>query len=59
MHYKEDLWDVEIKPILIETSGEITQAKIRDKYCRIRVTYSGTDLAIITSLITMYTQSYA
>jgi hypothetical protein len=59
MHYKEDLWDIEIKPALVNISGDIKQARIRDKYCRIKVTYSGTDLAIITSLVTMYTQSYA
>jgi hypothetical protein len=59
MQYKEDFWDVEVKPVLTEYGNIIKQARIRDKYCRIRVNYSGTQLAIITSLITMYTQSYA
>jgi len=61
MQYKEDLWDVEIKPILIPYTDPTTirQSRLRDKYCKITVIYSGVDLAIITSLITMYTQSYA
>lgn len=59
MQYKEDMWDVEIKPILTLQGSAVKQAKIRDKYCRIRVRYSGTKLAIITALETMYTQSYA
>lgn len=60
IHYKEDLWNVEIKPVLYKDSlNDIKQARIRDKYCRIRVRYSGTKLALITALATMYTQSYA
>lgn len=59
MQYKEDFWNVEIKPVLVVGDNEVEQARIRDKYCRIRVKYVGTQLAIITSLVTMYTQSYA
>ena len=33
--------------------------RLRDKYCKIRVKYSGEDLAIITSLKTIVTMSYA
>ena len=109
MHYKEDLWNVEIRPInfvqknenwttvppiilnnipritateIIEkdlpTNYDITdientsndeliytgwtdrkETRIRDKYCKIKVRYSGEDLAIITALKTIYTVSHA
>ena len=35
------------------------ETRIRDKYCKIKVRYSGEDLAIITALKTIYTASYA
>jgi hypothetical protein len=35
------------------------EAKIRDKWMKIRVRYSGKNLAIIHSLITLYNISYA
>ena len=38
---------------------ETKETKIRDKYIRIRVRYSGKDLAIITAIHTLYTLSYA
>ena len=39
--------------------AETKETKIRDKYIRIRVRYSGKDLAIITAIHTLYTLSYA
>jgi len=59
MHYKEDMWDIEIKPHRFTSDGKTKEARIRDKYCKIRVRYSGEKLAIITALQTIYTQSYA
>lgn len=111
MQYKEDIWNVEMRPINFVqknedkwdvppiilnnlpvnsiTASEITQAdlptgyditdientpddelvetgwtdrkstRIRDKYCKIKVRYSGKDLAVITALRTIYTISYA
>jgi len=59
MQYKEDLWDVEIRPFRHTKGTELKEARIRDKYIRIRVKYSGTELAVITALQTLYTQSYA
>jgi hypothetical protein len=63
MQYKEDFWDVEIKPVLTHVTAPgvdvVKQTRIRDKYCRIRVRYSGNKLALITSLVTTYIQSYA
>ena len=35
------------------------EAKIRDKYCKIRIRYSGTKLAIISAVLTTFTISYA
>lgn len=59
MQYKQDFWDVEIKPFRNMKSSQLREARVRDKYCKIRVRYSGTSLAIITALNTIYTQSYA
>jgi len=72
MHYLEDTWKVEIRPSrfnhmsFIKDPANITtgmsfkrkETRIRDKYCRIRVTYSGTKLAVITALNTLYSDSY-
>ena len=35
------------------------ETKIRDKYIRIRIRYTGDDLAIITAIKTLYTESHA
>lgn len=59
MHYKEDLWDIEIKPHRFQIGTQVKEARIRDKYVRIKVRYSGEKLAIITALQTLYTISYA
>lgn len=60
IEYKEDFWDVEIKPIRwLNDHSEVQETRLRDKYCRIRVRYSGTELALINALTTVYTQSYA
>jgi hypothetical protein len=63
MEYKEDLWDIEIKPFRnVKGTGptsRLIETRLRDKYIRIRVRYSGVKLAIITALQTMFTRSYA
>jgi hypothetical protein len=96
MQYKEDLWNVEIRPInFVEmneaedipwidkiklwlsshTSGiispykqhpvgtlpldKIKETRLRDKYIKIKVRYSGEDLAIVLALKTIFTHSYA
>lgn len=109
MQYKEDIWNVEIRPmyfvqrnetwesvppIILNNLPEITATKIttddlptnyditdientpddeliytgwtdrketriRDKYCKIKVRYSGEDLAIITALKVIYTMSFS
>lgn len=35
------------------------ETKLRDKYCKVRVRYSGKDLAIIAAIHTIFTKSYA
>ena len=35
------------------------QTRIRDKYIKIKVRYSGKDLAVIQAILTSYTQSFA
>jgi len=57
MQYLEDLWDVEIRPIQIEwcykqDNGSLGKKKLpetrhRDKYIKVKVRYSGEDLALI------------
>lgn len=59
MHYLEDSWNVVIKPHVFDKDGKIIETRIRDKYCKIRVRYSGKKLALITALQTLYTISYA
>ena len=39
--------------------GKEKSARIRDKYMKVRVKYTGEDLVIITALKTMFTLSYA
>jgi len=68
MQYKEDVWDVEIRPITFKyaylkngilnyTVGK--ELRIRDKYVKIRVKYTGKDLTIIQAIKTNFTISYA
>ena len=73
MHYLEDTWRVEIKPsrfnhmLFVKEENDIIfgldlkskETRIRDKYCKIKVTYSGTKLAVITALNTLFTESFA
>lgn len=59
MEYKEDFWDVQISPIRYMKGSTFKETRIRDKYVRVRVRYSGTELALITAIETIFTQSYA
>lgn len=66
MHYKGDMWNVEIRPIYFKwcfLKGEnlafkMVENRNQDKYIKIKVRYSGEDLALITALITNFDQSY-
>ncbi|GMO69799.1 MAG: hypothetical protein Nk1A_9020 [Endomicrobiia bacterium] len=41
-----------------DTWGTRKEAKLRDKYIKIKVRYSGKDLAVISAIKTLYTVSY-
>lgn len=68
IYYKEDSWYVNVEPIIfdarlndpnitenqLETPGtKFNSTRIRDKWCKIRVRYTGEDLAIITAIRTI------
>ena len=72
IQYKEDSWYTNIEPIIYKErfkiedkeeavfrEGKEKSARIRDKYMKVRVKYTGEDLVIITALKTLYTLSYA
>lgn len=69
IHYKEDSWYVSIDPIKFKNKylinnevlegDSIQSTRIRDKFMKVRVKYSGEDLVIITALNTLLTLSYS
>jgi hypothetical protein len=50
IQYKNDSWVAQIEPLLINPRKE---ARIRDKWARIRIRYSGEDLAVIAAINTI------
>lgn len=68
MQYLEDCWNIEIRPLNFKwgylDNGQfklktISETKHRDKYIKIKVRYSGEDLALIQQIYTLYDESYA
>ena len=69
IHYKEDSWYITLDPIkfknkyLIDGSEAIGSesqfTRLRDKFIKIKVKYSGEDLVIITALNTLLTISHS
>lgn len=55
IQYKDDSWYAQIEPLLVKIRGEIhgKEARIRDKWARIRIRYNGEDLAVITAIRTL------
>ena len=52
--YKEDSWYTQIEPIYLNQVGQRErEARIRDKWARIRIRYTGEDLAVITAIKTL------
>lgn len=52
--YKEDSWYTQIEPIYLNKVGQRErEARIRDKWARIRIRYTGEDLAVITAIRTL------
>ena len=61
MQYKENYWYVTVAPIQMLQMGShlAKQSRIKDKQIKIRVKYDGKDLAVITQLNSLYTQTYS
>jgi hypothetical protein len=69
MMYLEDAWDIEIKPIVFNyayinaqnvlTYIKMKETRIRDKYLKVRVKYSGENLAVIQAIKSTFTLSFA
>lgn len=68
MQYLEDLWDIEIRPLPLEwcyvqdeklKKKKIAETRHRDKYLKVKVRYSGEDLALIQAIMTIFDESYA
>ena len=68
MQYLEDFWNVEIRPINFKYAylnenvlnfTKLNQSKIRDKYLKVKIRYSGEDLTIIQAVKALFTISYA
>lgn len=51
IQYKEGLWFAQIEPVLDPKYNK--EVRIRDKWARIRIRYSGKDLAVITAIKTL------
>jgi hypothetical protein len=51
IQYKEGTWFAQIEPILDPKFNK--EVRIRDKWAKIRIRYSGKDLAIITAIKTL------
>lgn len=69
IQYLEDLWNVEIRPVNFKYAyldstdtvqyTTLKQSRLRDKYLKVRVKYSGDDLAIVQAIKTTFTISYS
>lgn len=55
MQYKNGMWFVQIDPLRLNVSvpQQKKEIRIRDKWAKIRIRYSGKDLAIITAIRTL------
>jgi len=55
MQYKNGMWFIQIDPLRlnIEAPQQKKEVRIRDKWAKIRIRYSGKDLAIITAIRTL------
>jgi hypothetical protein len=55
MQYKNGMWFIQIDPLRlnINVPQQKKEVRIRDKWAKIRIRYSGKDLAIITAIRTL------
>ena len=65
IEYVEDFWRIVIKSLRFNIGKDskdnnvYQNARIRDKFCKIRIRYSGEKEAVLTGLKTLYTQSFS
>lgn len=55
IQYKNGMWFIQIEPLRMQTDTEqqMKEIRIRDKWAKIHIKYSGKDLAIITAIRTL------
>lgn len=55
IHYKEDSWYLTVEPIRFKNdkNPEWSSARIRDKFAKIRIKYSGEDQVLVTAIKTL------
>lgn len=58
IYYNHDVWYTVIQPIYYKEDNILKSARVRDKYAKIRIKYSGKQLVTISALQTLMTQSY-
>lgn len=56
--YLESKWNVVISPMFYKHGNDIRSARLRDKWLKVRIKYSGTDLTILNAIYTLTTISY-
>lgn len=65
IEYVEDFWRIVIKSLRFNIGKDSTDknvyqnARLRDKYCKIKIRYSGEKEAVLTGLKTLYSQSFS
>jgi hypothetical protein len=69
IHYKEDSWYLTVEPIKFDPEFNYdpkdentvprkwNSTRIRDKFAKIRIKYSGEDLVVITAIKNLYSLS--
>lgn len=57
--YLESFWKVEIRPLEFLKDTKAKQSRLRDKYMRVRIRYTGDALTLINAVKTMFIKSYA
>lgn len=58
IQYIEDKWNVTTQPIYFKKNNKWSSTRIRDKYIRVRIKYTGTKIATISSILNILRLSY-
>jgi hypothetical protein len=59
IQYNEDKWLYVVAPIYYKLNNVLKSTRIRDKYIKVRIRYSGEQLAVITAIQSMIRISYS